>query len=251
MSSSGSNNRQDLCNFDLRLVENDYFEESEAESDDRVQEVEVMTVSRAIGVDNAGTNTDDYLEAAKRPNTKKGELVAIKMFNSTMDSLNQLNGNTKFKYILEASVDDLPLQLEKFFICLKRQDGRDYNGSSLETIYFNLCRVLRFRQFDPIDIKKSDKFSKVWAVVRSRQKKAAEQGLVPGVNASAEFSEDALTAMFEKKALSRDSPSGLISLIHLHMTTQLGFRIREVSFSIKKNFYISKLFFIQRNVATA
>ena len=213
-----------LCNFDLSEdPSNPYEEQSETVT------VEVMPVPRSIQVDALSIDVDSYLDEAKRPNTKRNESYIIKTFNDCMDTINQLNG-TSFKYLLEADIEELPNQIERFFMCLQRKDGKLYNPASYETLYNTLRRVLKYRQHQSVDIKNHAKFTKVYAVVKAKASKATASGLTPGMNSSRDIPPEILADIFAKKTLSRDNgPRPLISLIHFAMTTQLGFRSREVS----------------------
>ena len=213
------------CNFDLSEDPlNPYDEEPEPET----VTVEVLPVPRSIVVDNLSVDVNTFLDESKRPNTKKNESLIIKMFNDTMDTLNQLTG-TSYKYLQEAKIEDLPAQIERFFITLQRKNGQHYNPASYETHYHNLRRVLKYRHQDSVDIKTHPMFNKVYAVVKAKAKAAALAGVTPGMNASRDVPPEILADIFAKKTLSRTAPRPLISLIHFTMTTQLGFRSREVS----------------------
>ena len=122
--------------------------------------VNVVPPSRAVEAKFASLDSLQFLQKTKNPNSRKGELKSEKIYDETMESLCVME-NTVYKPLKQTPSSELPSLLEKFFMCVKRCDGSDYNGSSLGTIYQDLARYLLYRDPDPVNIKDSPEFSKV------------------------------------------------------------------------------------------
>jgi len=223
----------DNCNFNMILPEPDEMvQDQEASMDVSVYEHDINTevhveiVPRSIEVETASLSTELYLQSRKGRNVQKCENSVEKIFNQTMETCNSING-TSFKPLMEAAADELPEQLCKYVMSVKRSNGEDYNASSLGCHVVHLQRMLRLREFEPVDIKNDLRFVRVHLVLKARRTELASRGKVPGINASQEVPADVLLKLYEMDLMSRNNPRALALLIWFQMVSILGFRSKE------------------------
>lgn len=223
----------DNCNFNMPLPEPDEIVEEEIPMEnvsvyehDMNTEVRVEIVPRSIEAETASLSTELYLQSRKGQNVQKCEDSVERIFNQTMETCNAING-TSFKPLMEAAADDLPEQLCKYLMTVKRTNGKDYNASSLGCHLINLQRMLRLREYEPVDIKNDLRFVKVHLVLKARRTELASRGKVPGINASQEVPLDLLMKLYEMDLMSRNNPRALVLLIWFQMVSILGFRSKE------------------------
>ena len=88
------------------------------------------------------------------------------MFNGVMRSYHEKAGSS-FTELKEISVENLPGELAKFLMVVRKQDGSCYNASSLNTYYQSLARFIASEQYNsPLDIKTDVRFKKVREVLK-------------------------------------------------------------------------------------
>ena len=98
---------------------------------------------RSLAVKNNDLSINEFLEESKSYSCKKANIGIKVMFNSTMDSLNQMEGSDKYLHIDDIHLDDLPSMLCRFLMVVSKKDGGCYNSSSLNTHYMSLARYLK------------------------------------------------------------------------------------------------------------
>ena len=190
---------------------------------------------RSLATKNNDKSVNEYLDNSTSVNTKKSNVTSIKLFNSTMESLNHHEQTDKYKTLDEWSLEELPAILSKFVMVVNKEDGTCFNSSSLNTYFQALARHFKSRDIDPVDIMSDVRFSKVREVLKARCLEAAKSGSRAGVNASECLHADELKVLMKSTAMSRDNPRGLISLIHYTIMTGMGVRARQECRDIKNS----------------
>ena len=187
---------------------------------------------RALAISNKDFSANEFIDKGRSKNTKKAAVGIIKMFNSTMKSLNHLEETDKYKSLDELSIEELPVMLCKFFMVVSKEDGSTYNASSLNTHFQSLVRHFKMRDVDPVDISSDARFAKVREVLNARCLEAVQSGSIPGMNASECLSADELKIVMNSEGMSRENPRGLITLVHYIIMTGMGSRARQVKHKI-------------------
>ena len=182
---------------------------------------------RSLAQENSNLNVNDFLDDLTSKNTKKLINCTISMYNQTMESLNAKEGSNSYKLLDEASLDELPHNLCKFFMVCVKTDGSKFNASSLNTFYRMLVRYLKLRDENPVDISVDVRFKKVLEVVKARSLESAKAGKRPGINASQSLTSQQLKQLMDSDAMSKENPRGLISLVHYILMTGFGCRARD------------------------
>ena len=184
-------------------------------------------IYRSVATGNKNISINEFLDQSKSANTKKSTIAIKKMFNSTMDSLNNADKSTQFKYLDELSLDELPDSLSRFFMVVSKEKGGSFNASSLNTHYLSMVRYLKLRDNFPVDITKDVRFAKVKEVLKARCVESVKDGKGGGINASQSLSADELKKIMASEGMSRENPRGLITLCHYYIMTGMGARARQ------------------------
>ena len=182
---------------------------------------------RSLAMDNNNLTINQFLDQSKSVNTKKATVAIKKMYNSTMDSLNNSDSTNKFEYLDETSVDQLSTNLCKFFMVVSKEKGGCFNSSSINTHFLSMARYLKLRDENPVDITTDVRFAKVKEVVKARCVQSVKAGQGAGVNASKSLSADELRKVMKSDGMSRDNPRGLVTLCHYYIMTGMGARARQ------------------------
>ena len=187
---------------------------------------------RGLDAANVGKSINDFLEENSNGETKKNTTKAVNLFNDVMKQYHNQCGS-EFTALIELEHEKLPSELARFFMVLKKKDGKLYNASSLQTYYQSLARFLSSEKYHcPLDIKKDVRFKKVREVLKLRCTTSAMSGARPGVNSSSAVSSESVQAAYSKGTMGRGNPRALITTVHSLCMTGFGCRANKETYSI-------------------
>ena len=119
---------------------------------------------RDLDAANVGKSINDFLEENSNGETKKNTSKAVNLLNDMMRKYHSQCGS-EFTALIELEHEKLPSEIARFFMVLKKKDGKLYNASSLQTYYQSLARFLSSEKYHCLlDIKKDVRFKKVHEV---------------------------------------------------------------------------------------
>ena len=98
-------------------------------------------------------------------NSKQSVRTALRLYNSTMDSLNKKETYKSWKHLEETPEEDLIENLCMFLKSVVKPDGSLYSYSSLKVLLNSLARYLRHRK---LDIKRDRRFKSVSRTLKAR-----------------------------------------------------------------------------------
>ena len=124
---------------------------------------------------NVGKSVSTYIEENTAKNTKKSNLTVMNLLNEFLTNIHpELKGET----IEDIPEGLLPNLLAEFFMVIAKEDGEEYNASTLETYYQGITRVILDKR--KINIKLEPAYTEVRKVLGRRQKESCEKGEIPG-----------------------------------------------------------------------
>ena len=185
------------------------------------------------GGENVELNPDlmdphDYLESRKNKNTKRNIENGVATYNRVMTEFAQ-KYHKLFLNLDDASIDDLPSLLEKFFQIAKKVNGDIYSSNSIVCFHSSIANHLSHRKVNPIDIKKDVRFTTVNDMVRTSAAASAEAGRGTGVDAKRCIKPIHLRMALEKGTIGRDNPHALSTAVYLGLTLGMGCRsVKEI-----------------------
>ena len=141
--------------------------------------------------------------------------------------------NFKYDDLKDTSIVNLPWRLAKFFMVVTKVDGDAMNASSLETIYASLARFLSTEFVPRIDIKADVNFKTVRENLDAAKQESTKEGHRPGKNKARPFQDEHIELCWRKKTLGRSNPRSLVTTIHFHLLSNLGFRANLEVYNIK------------------
>ena len=110
---------------------------------------------------NSGIIEEEYKEEKvkdENKNTKRSDEHTRRIYNSTMEALNEKDSSRNWKPLEETPKEDLVENLCMFLKSASKPDGTPYNASTLVTYHSGLARLLSYRD---LDIRKDERFKKV------------------------------------------------------------------------------------------
>ena len=161
--------------------------------------------SLRLNSDNMNMTVKDFVNAGTAKNTNYSTNQAVRLYREVM---REFSSARNFEFIELESVmeEDLPRQLEHFFMIVNQKDGSPYNASSLETFYQSIARFLSKERDPPIDIKISPRFKKMREVLKIRREQVAKLGARPGKNKSNAAKPDYIKRAYDAGTLGRSNP---------------------------------------------
>ena len=163
---------------------------------------------------------DDYFRDLSTPhgsNTKSGERSIVNLYNSVMQSFNNVDTSKEWKSIDDTPEDELPINLTRFFSCLVKPDGTPYKSGCYETYYNSMARYLRSTR--SIHVKNNEKFNSVFEAVKRQCK---ENGVAPGALRASTFRKEDINQAFDRGCFGRNSPEALVSVVTFDLKVHFG-----------------------------
>ena len=123
---------------------------------------------------NVGKPASTFIDENTAKSTKKANATVVNLFKNFMASIHpEVSEN-----IETIPVGDLPNLLNEFFMVISKEDGEEYNASTLESYYQAMTRVIL--DLRKINIKLEPAFSELRKILSRRQKLSCEDGQIPG-----------------------------------------------------------------------
>ena len=210
------------CNLDLsgspvRLFDND----------------EGSTNRRKLDAANVAKDINEFLDENQPKETKRCTEKTERLFNEVMMAYHEQAGS-HFTELKDIKLEDLPSEVARFFMVVRKKNGSCYNGSSLQTYYQSLARFLASEKFhSPLDIKEDLRFKKVREVLKLKCTESAQDGERPGKNASRAVSSLDVKLAYDKQTLGRSNPRALVTTVHQICMTGFGCRANKETYEIK------------------
>ena len=177
------------------------------------------TASR-FKMSNVGKSVSTFIDENTAKNTKRTNITVINLFNEFVSEIHpELKGADTIEAI---EVVDFPKLLSEFFMVIAKEDGEDYNASTLETYYQGLTRVILEKR--KINIKLEPAFSEVRKVLGRRQKESCEKGEIPGKHKAKSIPASVLAECWAQGAFGTESPRALVTTVLLHTQSSFGTR---------------------------
>lgn len=174
---------------------------------------------RPVDKGNLDMSPEDFIEQNRSNNTKRQDNWLKNLYNDTMKSVAFNSGLNEFPPLLETSVDDLPKNLERFFMSLVTKTGEAYNPSSLNQVFACAARLLSTKFDPPIDLKSDVRFKKCSLIIKSKKEMAVKEGKSPGMNASKAVDPQLMEKAYQEGHFGRDSPKALQrTVVYIAMT---------------------------------
>ena len=188
---------------------------------------------KRLDTKNLGKDVGEYIEENTSTETRKCTGKSVRLFNGVMRSYHEKAGSS-FTELKEISVENLPGELAKFLMVVRKQDGSCYNASSLNTYYQSLARFIASEQYNsPLDIKTDVRFKKVREVLKLKCTESAMDGARPGINASKAVTAETVELAYGKNTLGRANPRALISTVHQACVIGFGCRANKETYAIQ------------------
>ena len=124
--------------------------------------------------------------------------------------------------------NELDLLLSKFFISVRKQDGTEYEPSTLSGFQRSFQRHLH-EEGSLINILKDNEFSKSREVLAAKRKNLVRQGKGNRPNATRELTEAEEDALFENGQLGVQDPKSLQRALWWFLSLHFGWRARDES----------------------
>ena len=168
---------------------------------------------------NVGKPVSTYIDENTAKNTKRTNITVINLFSEFVSEIHpELEGDT----IEAIEAVDFPKLLSEFFMVIAKEDGEDYNASTLETYYQGLARVILEKR--QINIKLEPAFSVVRKVLGRRQKESCEKREIPGKHKAKSIPASVLAECWAQGAFGTESPRALVTTVLLHTQSSFGTR---------------------------
>ena len=165
-----------------------------------------------------GKDPRTFIEENTAKNTKKGNLKVKNLFKLFMTEVHPEKEGT----IETLPIEELPKLLTECFMMLQKEDGEEYNASTLESYYQSIARVLLDSR--KMNIKLDPNFSELRKVIDKKQKLSCESGQIPGKNKSRSIPAQVLAECWAQGAFGTDSPRALVATVILHVQGSFGSR---------------------------
>ena len=183
---------------------------------------------RAVDEANLALSTEEYLESSRSGNTRRQDDWIKRLYSEIMKSVAFNSGLSEFPPLLQTPTEELPGNLERFFMSLVKKNGESYNASTTNQVLAVIARVLSMQYNPPIDIKNDVRFKKAMLIVKSKKEAAVKAGQTPGMHASKAVDPTLISRAYDEGHLGRDSPIALQRTVNLHLMSGFGTRAREV-----------------------
>lgn len=182
---------------------------------------------RAVDKANLALTTEEYLESSRSGSTRRQDDWVKRLYADTMKSVSFNSGLSEFPPLLQTPTEELPGNLERFFMSLVKKNGESYNPSSTNQVYAVIARVLSMQYNPPLDIKNDVRFKKAMLIVKSKKEAAVKAGQTPGMHASKAVDPALISRAYDEGHLGRGSPIALQRTVNLHLMSGFGTRARE------------------------
>ena len=146
----------------------------------------------------------------------KMQRVAVKLFDSVMESFDKADPSKDYKSLDETNIEDLNPNLCKFFYCLVKPDGSSYNSESLKAYFYAIQNYLR--RTKNINIKQDERFRELIETVKERTMTAKKSNSPQ----SSAFREEDIQRAFMNGTIGRGSPEALVTLIVYNLMMDFG-----------------------------
>ena len=181
---------------------------------------------RCIDLTDAQTDVSTIIDNAQNPSTRRNIDSVIRTYDSVMESLREKTGENVYMSLKETSVSQLPHNLCRYIAVAVKQDGGEYNASTLEQHVARLqAWILRAHK---VDINSDPRFSDIKPILKKRCKDSVAAGQRPGKHAARAVSEDLTKQAVAEGKFGRQSPRILIRTVVYIMQTGLGTRAIKV-----------------------
>ena len=165
-----------------------------------------------------GKDASTFIEENTAKNTKKGNLTVLNLFKLFMTQVHPEKEGT----IESLPIEELPKLLTECFMMIQKEDGEEYNASTLESYYQSIARVLLDSR--KINIKLDPDFSELRKVIDKKQKLSCESGQIPGKNKSRSIPAQVLAECWAQGAFGTNNPRALVATVVLHVQGSFGSR---------------------------
>ena len=167
---------------------------------------------------NVGKPASTFIDENTAKSTKKANATVVNLFKNFMASIHP----EVIKNIETIPVGDLPNLLNEFFMVISKEDGEEYNASTLESYYQAMTRVIL--DLRKINIKLEPAFSELRKVLSRRQKLSCENGEIPGKHKSQAIAAPVLAECWVQGAFGTENPRALVATVLLHTQSSFGTR---------------------------
>ena len=186
----------------------------------------VAPALRTIDLTDATTDVSSIIENAQNPNTRRNIESVVKTYNTVMESLRVQTGENIYTQLQATPILQLPHNLCRYVAVVVKQDGSQYNATTLEQHVARLQTwVLRVHK---VDINTDPSFSDIRPILKKRCRESVEAGQRPGVNASRAVPEDLTKQAIAEGKFSRENPRSLSRSVVYIMQTGFGLRAIKV-----------------------
>ena len=190
-----------------------------------------ISANSKLDMKNIEIDINTFQDNNQNKDTKKSTMLAVRLYNEVMDELSQNVGN-EFVPLDKTPVEMLPEKLCRFFMVLKKKDGKYYNASSIQMYYQSIAHHLQNADNHPVDIKRDSKFKCIRETVKIWYNESAEAGERPGKNASEAVSPEVLKKAYEEKSFGKSNPKALVTTVHFILMNGFGLRSIKESYNV-------------------
>ena len=167
---------------------------------------------------NVGKPASTFIDENTAKSTKKANATVVNLFKNFMASIHP----EVIESIETILVEDLPNLLNEFFMVISKEDGEEYNASTLESYYQAMTRVIL--DLRKINIKLEPAFSELRKILSRRQKLSCEDGQIPGKHKAQAIAAPVLAECWAQGAFGTENPRALVATVLLHTQSSFGTR---------------------------
>lgn len=228
MADSLVEDREESLVVDEKQVRADCGDRNEmnSEADTFLRGLKEKKLQNRIKLENLKPSTSEYLDQSQPANTKAAVKTAITALETV---IKQVNPEEERK-LEEMPEEDLAEYLEQFFKCVVKQDGSSYNASTLMTYFNSLARF--FLDKKKVNIKTSEKFSRVSKVLVRRQEESMKEGQIPGKHAPKAIPMEVLVEAIAQGKFGHSDPKALTASVIKAFQAGFGIRNRSEMYNI-------------------
>lgn len=200
-----------------------YYPEEETDTNATFRYDHEEATSEATGKPNSQEQIDQFIKGQKARNTMKKTRSDLNVFQRYLEIINER----------DIEISALPLQrlerlLCKFFMNVKKQDGSDYEPSTLSSYQRSIQRHLEENKY-PGNILKDKEFDQSRKVLAARRKSLVNNGKGNKPQASRALTDSEEDLLFNSGSFGDRSPEILQRTIWWLLSLHFGFRARDES----------------------
>lgn len=172
-------------------------------------------------------DVDNFIEGQENMNTRRKTVMDTQRFEVFLRSKGEL------REINKIPTDELDTQVANFVLSVRRNDGTEYEPTTLRSIVGSIDRKLKRMRYQHSIFATNDKFLLTKDALKAKSKFLKKQGKGNRANAAQAITDEEITTLYDKGLLGTATPESLLNTLWFNNSMHFGMRGIEENYQLR------------------